>query len=307
MATNTLPDFNSADEVNQSLTALSSGFSRWAPLEGETETAVPGLRLCRYSAPSVPSAALYGAHLSIVVQGRKRVVLAEEVFEYGASHFLISSLGLPVVTKVQEATPQQPFLSLLVDIDLATVRQIIIDMDVPRVATRVPARAIGVGPVTYDLLDAVFRLARLIDQPKDIAILAEQIRKEVFYRLILSEQGRRLCQIAFAETQGFQIGRVVSLLKEKFREPVSVEQLVSVAGMAVSTFHHHFREITGFSPLQYQKHLRLHEARRLMLGERFDAGTAALAVGYESQSQFTREYRRMFGKSPKQDVKLLRD
>ncbi|WP_209127198.1 AraC family transcriptional regulator [Dickeya fangzhongdai] len=288
------------------LTALIEGCTRWVPDEGEEVTGIPGLSFYRSLRPTVPHAGMYEANLSIVVQGRKQVVLGQEPYEYDASHFLINSLELPVVARVIEASPEQPYLSLLLNIDLVVVRQLMVDMNLPLALTHSPAKAIGLGATFFELLDAVLRLARLIDRPDDIPVLSGQIQREILYRLLISEQGPRLRQMAFADSHGFQIGQSIAWLKQHFREPFRIEQLASAAGMAVSTLHHHFRATVGMTPLQYQKHLRLQEARRLMLIEGADAGTAAIHVGYESQSQFTREYRRMFGNSPMQDIKSLR-
>ncbi|MFA5123631.1 AraC family transcriptional regulator N-terminal domain-containing protein [Zavarzinia sp.] len=272
--------------------------------DGAAATAVPGLTLHRRTVAMEPGAFLYEPSFAFIVRGTKRVVLGEESYHYDQSHFLLTAVGLPTVAQVLGASAAEPYLSIRQDIDLQMARDLIAEVD-----QQAPAAAMGagmaVGPVTPAFAEAVARLLDLLDRPAEIPILARSIQREILYRVLTGPVGGRLRQAVETGTQTNRVSAAIRWIRENFDRPLRIEDLAAVAGMGESTLHHHFRALTAMSPLQYQKHLRLHEARRLMIAERLDAGSAALRVGYESPTQFNREYRRLFGVPPKRDVRAI--
>lgn len=274
-------------------------------MDGYT-TAIPGLSLFRREKPSEPTCGMYEPSICLVVQGTKRVMLGEDTYVYDAEHYLITSVHLPTIVQVMEASPDKPYLGLSLKFDLREVSQLMVDSSLPQPRTQQSSRGMATGKVTQPLLNAFIRLIELLDDKEDIPILAQVIQREIIYRLLVGEQGGRLRQIASAGSQSQQIARAIEWLKNNFTQPLSVDDLAEKASMSNSTFHHHFRSMTALSPLQYQKQLRLQEARRLMLAERMDAANAAFQVGYESPSQFSREYNRHFGAPPLRDISRLR-
>lgn len=269
------------------------------------ETPIPGLVFFRRSAPSEPASVLYDPCVCVITQGAKRVILGDEAYVYDPKHFLITSVNLPTVAHVIKATPAKPCLGLVLRLDPQELARLLVDSKLPPPREQGTRRAMATGEMTLPLLTAFQRLAELLDEPRDIPVLAPIIRQEILYRLLVSDQGARLRQIAAAGSQGSQVAQAIGWLKDNYSKPLSVEELAAKAYMSQSTFHHHFRALTAMSPLQYQKWLRLNEARRLMLAEKFDAATAAMEVGYESPSQFSREYSRQFGAPPLRDIKTL--
>lgn len=296
---------NNEHNLAQSRNELARKIARRTKGSGPVETAIPGLLLVRYEAPTEPKSAMYEPCICLVAQGAKRVLLGDEEYVYDENHLLISSVGLPVMANVVQASKEVPLLSLVLKIDLRMAAQLMVDSDLPAPRNQSPGRGLAVCKVYGSLLDSFQRLVDLLDTPEDIPILAPLILKEILYRLLVGELGPRLRQIATAGSHGQQIVRAVDWLKENFNKQLKVEGLARQTGMSVSTFHQHFRALTAMSPLQFQKWLRLNEARRLMLTEDQDATTAALQVGYESPSQFSREYKRQFGEPPLRDIKNL--
>ncbi len=283
------------------LARLAAAIERHTAADGEHGAAVPGLALYRSSAPSDHNAVVYVPALCIVVQGAKEVVVGGEAYRYDPARFLLVSVDLPASTRVVEASPEHPCLAIRISLDLAVVGELLAD----GTAAPPPARAIAVTPVGPPLLDAVGRLVALLDTPGDIAALAPLVHREITYRVLTGPQGARLRQIAAAGAPAQRVARAIRWLKNHFAEPLLVESLARQVRMSPSAFHLHFKAVTALSPLQYQKRLRLQEARRLMLGEGLDAAGAAFRVGYESPSQFSREYRRLFGAPPRRDVAAL--
>jgi AraC-like DNA-binding protein len=249
--------------------------------------------------------AMYEPCICLVAQGAKRVLLGDEEYVYDANHYLITSVGLPVVANVTEASEEVPLLGLVMKLDLSVMSQLLVDSQMPLHRVRQPSRGIAVSEVSSHLLNAFVRLIDLLEEPSDIPILGQLLQKEILYRLLMDEQGERLRQIVMAGTHGHQIAKSIEWLRENYAQPLRVDVLASKSGMSTSTFHHHFRMLTGMAPLQYQKCMRLQEARRLMLTEYQDATSVAFLVGYESPSQFTREYKRQFGDPPLRDIKNL--
>ncbi len=287
------------------LEAFSETIARWTG-KGEQETAVPGLALFRREEPTEPIIGMYEPSVCLVAQGAKRVLLGEDTFVYDAHHYLITSVHLPTVVQITQASPERPYLGLRLKLDLREISQLMVDSNLPQPRAQQSSRGMATGEVTLPLVTAFQRLVELLAEQQDIPILAPVIQREIIYRLLVGDQGERLRQIASAGSQSHQIARAIDWLKGNFARQLSIEELAAQASMSSSTFHHHFRSMTALSPLQFQKQLRLQEARRLMLAERMDAASAAFQVGYESPSQFSREYNRMFGAPPLRDIAKLR-
>ncbi len=270
------------------------------------ETAIPRLSLFRRHEPTGPISSMYEPSICLVTQGAKRVLLGEDTYLYDAHHFLITSMNLPTVVQIIEASPERPYLGLRLKLDMREVSQLMVDSNLPQPRAQQPGRGMAIGEVTFPLLVAFQRLVDLLADDKDIPILSPLIQREIIYRLLVGDQGARLRQIASMGSQGNQIAQAVDWLKSNFTRPLRIDDLAQQVNMSTSTLHHHFRALTAMSPLQYQKWLRLNEARRLMLTENQDASTAAFQVGYESPSQFSREYGRLFGTPPLRDITNLR-
>lgn len=286
-------------------TELSERIARWTEGRNQLETAIPGLTLHRWETPTEPTSYTLPPSVCLIGQGRKRVLLGEETFVYDANSFLITSVNLPVVAQIIEASRNAPYLGLTLALDQRELARLIVDRRLPTPPAQNDRRGISVSRVSPALLDAVGRLLDLLDDPDGVSVLAPLVKREISYRLLVSEQGPRLKQIVSADTRGFQVSRAIDWLKDNFDKPIRVEDLANKAGMSTSTLHNHFRVVTSMSPLQFQKRLRLNEARRLMLTEHADAATAAYQVGYESPSQFSREYTRLFGAPPMRDIRSL--
>jgi AraC-like DNA-binding protein len=274
--------------------------------EGMNPTEISGLSLSRRSAPTPCASAAYEPSLVVFVQGEKRINVGRTIYLCNESTFLLTSLDLPVVSQITKATPQQPNLSLRLRLDMALIREILSQQEFHLPEDSANARGMAVGTTSVELLSACARLLDLLDAPHDIPFLAPLLQREIIYRLLRSPQGKHLRAIATLGEQSHRTAKVVSWMRMNYAKPLRVEELAAMARMGVSTLHHHFRSLTAMSPLQYQKQLRLHVARERMLNAGLDAASAAFEVGYESPSQFSREYSRFFGQSPMRDVKSRR-
>jgi AraC-like DNA-binding protein len=275
--------------------------------QGEMHTtAVPGLSLFRREEPTGPISGMYEPSICLAVQGAKRVILGDDSFVYDAHHYLITSVHLPTIVQILEASSDKPYLGLRLKFDLKEISHLMVDSNLPQPRPQQSSRGMATGKVTLQLINAFVRLIDLLADEKDIPILAPVIQREIIYRLLLGDQGERLRQIATAGSQSQQIAKAIGWLKNNYALAISMDELAALANMSTSTFHHHFRSLTALSPLQFQKQLRLQEARRLMLSECMDAANAAFQVGYESPSQFSREYNRQFGAPPLRDIAKLR-
>ncbi|WP_425613549.1 AraC family transcriptional regulator N-terminal domain-containing protein [Anatilimnocola sp. NA78] len=283
---------------------LASFIERHIHEDGEYETAIPELALYRASSVTEHNASTYVPCLCVVAQGAKEIVLGGEPYRYDPSQSLLVSIDLPATSRVVEASPKRPCLVARVNLNLAVVGEMLAEH--ATAPTLKPGRALALAPMTPPLQDAVERLVALLRTPEDIRPLAPLILREIIYRLLTGPQGSRLRQIASTGAPAHRISKAIMWLKDHFTEPLIVEELAGRVGLAPSTLHLHFKNITAMSPLQYQKQLRLQEARRLLLAESLDAASAAYRVGYESPSQFSREYRRMFGAPPRQDVAAVK-
>ncbi|HIF5763799.1 TPA: AraC family transcriptional regulator N-terminal domain-containing protein [Vibrio parahaemolyticus] len=286
---------------------LAKLIDRWTGNANQYDTPISGLRFSRWTTPTPPTSYTHNPSICLIAQGRKRVLLGEESFIYDANHFLISSVDLPIIANIIEASEEQPYLGLIMELDLTEISQLIVDSELAFTQSKEAQKGIAVGELSESLLDAFVRLAELLDEGQNIKILAPIIKREIFYRLLMSEQGTRLHQIVTAGSHSHQIAKAIDWLKNNFVKPLSVGDLASYTGMSKSSFYTHFRSMTSMTPLQFQKKLRLSEARRLMLTENLDAMAATFKVGYESQSQFSREYSRLFGAPPSKDIKSLRE
>lgn len=295
-----------ADGLEVALAELAERITRWTLDGNQPATAIPALSLRRYETLTEPTSYMHEPSICLVAQGSKRVLLGEDAYVYDANHFLITAVDLPVVSQITEASREKPYLGLVLRLDQRTISQLMVDSNLPLPRSQQASRGMAVSEVSSSLLDAFQRLIDLLDEPEDIPILAPLIQREIVYRLLMGDQGLRLRQIGAAGSHSHQIARAIDWLKSNFTQPLRIDDLAAYARMSTSAFHHQFRALTAMSPLQFQKWLRLHEARRLMLIEHLDAATAAFQVGYESPSQFSREYARLFGTPPLRDITNLR-
>ncbi len=295
-----------ASDVASLQAELADLIQHHCPTDGLHATAIAGLDLACTTEPSLPTPTLYRPCLCIIAQGRKTVCLGDEQYIYDPLNYLVASVTLPVTGQVIEATPEHPYLSLRLEIDPLLITSLIANAGPIGVPSPSPYRALYMDRLGMPLLDAVVRLLRLLETPRDIATLAPLALREIFYRLLHSTQGHRLHAIAIADSQGQRINRAIEWLNLNFDQPLRIEELAREVNLSTSTLHHRFKAVTALSPLQYQKQLRLQEARRLMLCEGLEAAAASYRVGYESPSQFSREYSRLFGAPPLRDLARLR-
>lgn len=269
-------------------------------------TPIRGLYLKRQTEPTELTHTAQSPMFGLVVQGRKRLQFGSETHEYGVGDYLLVSLDLPVSSCIVDATPDEPHLGLGFAIDPRQLHDVLgrfgNGFADAQPAAAVPARGVVVAKASDDLLDAALRLVRLLDRPQDIAVMAPLLEQEVLYRLLVGPYGARLRQIALAESPSNKVAKAIAWLRENYARQLRIEDLADSVGMSESSLHHNFKTITAMTPMQYQKQLRLHEARRLMLVERLDVGSAGYAVGYQSPSQFSREYARLYGASPLRDL-----
>jgi AraC-like DNA-binding protein len=291
--------------LGSNLAELRRCIERFTGRDGVHRTAIAPLSLSRASAPSRPVQTIHEPALGIVAQGSKRVMLADEIYRYDAVHFILASVDLPVTSQIIEASPESPYLALRIALDPGQVGEVILAAGPCETAGR-PQRGLAVSRVEPPLLDAVVRLLLLLESPRDIGVLAPLVLREITYRLLVGEQGPRLRQIAAVNGLTRRVAAATNWLKHNFAQPFRVEALAREVHLSPSALAHQFKAVTAMSPLQYQKQLRLQEARRLMLSEGLDAASAGFHVGYQSPSQFSREYRRLFGQPPQRDMAVLR-
>lgn len=282
---------------------LSTLIDRHVVGTGICSTAMPRVSLIRADAPSTPTPAVYEASLCIIAQGSKRVSIGEHSVVYDAAHYLLVSVDLPLVGHVLDASPERPYLCCKIDLDAAMLADLMASEGGGVARTDLPV--LGVYPDDPDLIDAACRLVGLLDRPDTIRALAPLIEREILYRLLTGPHGPMLRHVATAGSHLNQVSRAIATIRRRFDAPIRIDDVAAEAGMSSSSLHAHFKAITGMTPLEYQKQLRLQEARRLMLSEGATASTAGFAVGYESPSQFSREYRRLFGAPPRADIERL--
>lgn len=274
--------------------------------EDGTVQPLQGLHLSRLSSPLEPIHSVLEPSFCVIAQGSKEVLLGDSRYLYDSSRYLLATIELPRVSQVVSASKERPYLSLRLSLDPALVNSVMLEAGYPSLRDHIDMRAIAVSPLNGSLLDAIVRLTRLLDTPAEAQVLRPLIAREIIYRLLIGEQGGRLRHLALQGGYTPSIARAVELLRQTFDQPLRIGQLARELGMSVSGLHHHFKAVTAMSPLQFQKRLRLQEARRLMLGEDLDAQAAAYRVGYQDASHFNREYRSLFGIPPMRDIQRLR-
>ncbi|WP_426013436.1 AraC family transcriptional regulator N-terminal domain-containing protein [Caulobacter sp. DWR2-3-1b2] len=288
---------------------LAALIERYAPQDGSYEVCGPRCAVVRTSQPSEPVHGVFGAAVCVVAQGTKQVISGGQTLIYDALRYVVVSVDLPVIGQVIEATPETPYLCFRMELDPEVIGDLLLQTGAEAALAHDGGPLIGamaVSEVNPPLLDAVMRMVRLMETPRDAAVLAPLIEREILYRILLGDQGPRLAQITRANGRMRQVRRAIGWIKQHFDEPFRIEDLAAEARMSPSALHRHFKAVTALSPLQYQKQIRLQEARKLILVQRLDAGSAGHAVGYDSASQFSREYARLFGAPPLRDVARLR-
>jgi AraC-like DNA-binding protein len=284
---------------------LTERIGRAIPSDGSVQP-LPGLHLYRHSVPLERMYSVVDPSVCVVAQGSKEFLLGESRYRYDAFHYLLTTVDLPTIGQVLEASKKRPFLSLRLSLDPGIVRSVLLEAGYASSRTSAGVRAVDVSLLDTNLLEATVRLTRLLDAPLEAPILLPLIMREMVYRLLMGEQGVRLHHLATLGEGSSPIARAVERLRQDFDRPLRVEQLAHELGMSVSGFHQHFKAVTALSPLQFQKRLRLQEARRLMVSEDLDAASAAYRVGYQDASHFNREYKSLFGVPPMRDVQRLR-
>ncbi|WP_207482927.1 AraC family transcriptional regulator [Arenibaculum pallidiluteum] len=285
---------------------LASLIDRYARTEGVNETAIPGLFLLRYSRLTEPMATIFEPMVCITAQGSKQMICGKTMLQYDGGHYFLATADAHAVGQVIEASPSFPYLCMSYRLDASKLAALALELDIKAAPDDEPGSSLSPGRVTPELMDAAIRLVALLGAPQDQAVLAPLAERELMYRLLTGETAASLLHIAMAENRLQQVNRAIGWIKRNYTRPFSIDVLAAEARMSVSALHKHFKAVTGASPLQYQKQLRLHEARRLIISGITDAATAGFTVGYESPSQFSREYRRLFGAPPLRDAARLR-
>ncbi|HEV2853457.1 MAG TPA: AraC family transcriptional regulator [Thermoanaerobaculia bacterium] len=285
---------------------LAERIARAVPEDGRVEP-LKGLYLHRSSTTTDPLHGVSEPAFCVIAQGSKQVLLGESLYRYDPAHYLLATVELPIVSRILEASPERPYLSLRLDLDPALVSSVMVEAGHLPSPNRGDVRALDVSSLDADLLDAVVRLVRLLGSPAEARVLRPLILREIVFRLLVGEQGNRLRHLALLGGHTDRISEALERLRREFNQPLRIDSLARELGMSVSGFHHHFKAVTAMSPLQFQKQLRLQEARRLLLGENLDAASAGYRVGYDDPSQFSREYKRLFGQPPVRDVERLRE
>ena len=284
---------------------MAARIARAIPDDGRVEP-LQGLSLYRCSSPSGPVHSVSQPALCVIAQGSKEVFLGEDRYQYDPTHYLLTTVDLPVASQILEASHEQPYLSIRLQLDPTLVGSLLVEADLPSSRECGEVKAIDVSPLDASLLDAVVRLVRLVDSSTDARILAPLVTREIVYHLLLGAQGARLRHIALLGGATHRIARAVERLRKDFKEPLRIERMAQELGMSVSGLYHQFKAVTAMSPLQFQKRLRLQEARRLMLSEHLDAASAGFHVGYDDAAHFSRDYKNFFGLPPLRDVARLR-
>lgn len=314
------PSPSGNDALRQKQAELTALIDRLTATDGTYPTIIAPLTLYRMSAPTPPVHGVQKPTFCVIAQGSKLTVLGADNHRHDASRYLLLSVELPLTVQITEASPDAPYLGMCLDIEPRQISALLMEMDGLEGAARTPAAqtpaaqsgsglapSLSLSRTDAPLLDAVLRLLRLLDTPQDVAVLAPLALREILYRLLAGEQGARLRQIAVSDSLTHRIAKAITWLKQHYAEPLDIGTIAQEVCMSASSLHHHFKTVTALSPLQYQKHLRLQEARRLMLSDALDAATAGYRVGYQSPSQFNREYSRLFGAPPLRDIGRLRN
>jgi AraC-like DNA-binding protein len=295
-----------AHRVHASRDELVERMARAIREDGTVES-LEGLQLRRASLPTELGHGVSYPALCVITQGSKEILLGDKLYRYDPAHYLITTAALPITSRITEAEEERPYLGLVLRLDPTLVGSVMVEARYPAPRGHAAVRAIDVSPLDASLLDAVVRLIRVVDSPTEARFLAPLVTREIVYRLLMGEQGGRLRHTAALGGHSHRIAMALEWLRKDFDQPLRIEDVARELGMSVSGFHHHFKAVTAMSPLQFQKQMRLQEARRLMLGEDLDAASAGYRVGYSDASHFTREYKRLFGAPPVRDVERLRE
>lgn len=296
-----------SEQIHKYQGELAKLINRHTGQDGGHGTAIPSLFFSHFSDAAGP---FYGVHrpsLCIVVQGMKEVLLSQELYRYGPADYLVTSVNLPIIGQVTEASSEVPYLALKIEFTPNEILEVLGDFQIGVSKEENTKRGMYVNLIELPLLDAVARFVRLLDNPEDIPILAPLIKKEIIYRVLQGRHGAALGQIAVEGSSAYQISDAIEHIMNNYDRAIRVEELAEITNMGVSSLHRLFKEVTAMSPIQFQKHLRLQEARHLLLTEAAGAADVAFRVGYESPSQFSREYSRLFGLPPKEDIKRLKE
>jgi len=294
------------DRARELRSALARKIAAYMGSAENRATDIPGVTLHRRTAPTAPCSATYEPGVTVIAQGRKRVDLGRTTFTYGESRYLLTSLDLPVVSQITEASEAVPCLAMSLKLEMPVIRELLSREEIQVAEAPPDSPAMATGEATLEFLSACCRLIDLLDTPRDIPFLSGLIQREIIYRILRGPEGARLRAIATLGDQSHRTAKAITWIKANYVKPLRVDDLARIAGMGVSTLHHHFQALTAMSPLQYQKQLRLQAARGRMLVDGLDAASAAFEVGYESASQFNREYSRLFGQPPMRDIRTLR-
>ncbi len=294
-----------AHRVRAGLDELRERIALAVPDDGTVEP-LDGVQLRRASSTTEQVHGVSFPAVCVVAQGSKEIWLGNACYRYDRAHYLIATAELPITSRITEASAARPYLRFLLKLDPALAGSVIVEAGHLAPRRRTDIAAIDVSPVDADLLDAAVRLVRHLDSPADARVLGPLVRREIVYRLLMGEQGGRLRHLAAQGGSTERVAEAIARLRKDFDRPLRIEELARGLGMSVSRFHHHFKAVTAMSPLQFQKQLRLQEARRLMLGEDLDAASTAYRVGYNDASHFSREYKRLFGAPPLRDIERLR-
>ncbi|WP_163874364.1 AraC family transcriptional regulator [Paenibacillus favisporus] len=285
------------------LSELSGRLNQLSKTDGLHITEIPSLHMMRATATSEPIHSMYAPSLCFIVQGAKSAALGQEIYHYNPTTYLVTSVHLPIKSEITQASLEVPFIGLHLEFTPDQILDILQHTDLAWPEESEPGSGIFVGKTNSQLLDALLRLVKLFDQPAEIPILAPLITREILFRVLQGEQGHLVKQFAVIGSQAHAIAKAIQLIHRDYSKPLRVEELAKEVNMAASSFHKHFKQVTALSPLQYQKRIRLQEARHLMISEKMGAADAAFQVGYESPSQFSREYARLYGLPPKSDLK----
>ena len=300
---------SASTRANDSRELLAELARRIASLIGNEENriiGISGVSLHRRSAPTPPCRTTYHPGIIVVAQGSKQANLGRNTFIYDAGHYLLTAVDLPIVSWVAQATQEAPCLVLSLKLDISVVQDLLSREEIRVADAPSDSPAMSIGETTPEFLDACCRLLNLLDSPQDIPFLSGLVQREIIYRVLRGHEGTRLRAVATLGDQSHRTAKAISWIAANYAKALHVEELAQIASMGVSTLHHHFRALTAMSPLQYQKQLRLQSARNLMLNNGLDAASAAFEVGYESPTQFNREYKRFFGQPPMRDIKTRR-
>lgn len=286
---------------------LLSLIDRHSSNEGVNETTIPGVCCYRATTTEQLTPSIYDPSLCVIAQGSKQAMLEKDIYHYSAGEYLIVSVDLPMIGQVLEASMDKPYLCIKISLDLQQLSELMLHVKHSEAGTVPITRGLFTGTLDAAESECLLRLARLLDAPDDIPVLAPLMMREIYYRLLRSDYGKIIARTALKGSHMQRIASVIQAIKARLNQPISVQELAERAGMSLSTFHTHFKAVTAMSPLQFQKHLRLLEARQLLMSGAADAAHTAYQVGYESPSQFSREYARMFGNPPRRDISYLRE